>query len=131
MSDFTAIFNEATEAATAAILAKFHSGDREQPFNCGFAWVVIDGRDPLVRWCRKKISDAMQGGASPREVRQYGDKGYPKGWDFWKPGEWPTKETMGFTIYGQDMDFHAAGARAFADVLTRHGHKAVVRTRLD
>lgn len=131
--DYAKILDEAYNAATAAILAKFKAGDSEQPFNCGFAWVTIDGTDGLARYCRKMIKEL----GDPRklsyaESSRYGDKGYPSGWQFWGPGEWPTKAAAGVdAVYAQDMDFKAAGARAFQEVLANYGIRATVGTRLD
>jgi hypothetical protein len=130
--DFENILIEAQAAATAAILAKFLSGDKEQPFNCGFAWVILSGRDPLAAYCRKRVK-ALGGEnlLSLNEHRRYGSKAYPSGWQFWKPGIWPSSQEVGQTVYGQDMDFHYAGAEAFQKKLAEYGIAATVETRLD
>lgn len=132
------ILDEAYEAASAAILAKFKSGESEQPFNCGFAWVNIDGRHPLAFYCRKRIREAgarLEGRekhvAEQNAKQQYGDKAYTGGWQFWKPGRWPTSQEAGRQVYQQDMDFHFAGADAFAKKLAEYGIRATVGTRLD
>jgi hypothetical protein len=127
--DYEAILNEAQNAATAAIRAKFDKGDEEQPYNCGFAWVTISGTEALARHCRNLLKGA--GARSRDNWRRYGDKGEPRGWQWWAPGAWPTKEEIGRTVYGQDMDFKRAGAQAFADVLAKYGIRATVSTRLD
>ena len=114
------LLTKAHEAASAAILAHFQAGNREAPFNRGFAWVTISGISPRARWCRTQ-----------QPARRWGAKGYLKGWTFFCPGEWPTGIEMGFPVYAQDRDFHLAGAKAFARVLEEHGHKAVVACRLD
>lgn len=126
--DYAAILNEAHEAATAAIAAKFANGDREAPYNCGFAWVTISGRTALTKHCKAAIKAA---GGESRAPRTFGGEGYPSGWQFWKPGVWPTSDALGFTVYGQDMDFHQAGAIAFNAVLAKHGIEGKVGTRLD
>lgn len=121
--NYDLIIQQAHEAATAAIRAKFDKGDQEQGMNCGFAWVTISGNEPLARHCRARKDSTGQ--------RVYGSKGEPRGWWFWGPGHWPTAEEIGRTVYGQDMDFKRAGAEAFADVLARYGIRATVSSRLD
>lgn len=114
------VFGQALAAATAAKLKFFQDGRREAPFNCGFAWVTIPGNSGFARWCRKQTG------------HQYGSKGYPKGWQFWGPGSWPTAEQAGVeTVYGQDMDVNIEGARAFAEVLKGYGVDATVGYRYD
>lgn len=133
-ADFEEILDAAHTAATAAILAHFQAGNREQPFNCGFAWVTIEGTEPLARHCRKMVkSEVGQDQRFSRVYRmKYGDKGEPRGWQWWAPGTWPKPEDVGVpTIYQQDMDFKAAGCRAFQAVLAEHGIRATVGTRLD
>lgn len=137
--NYQKILTEAHQAATDAIAAHIAAGNKEHPFNCGFAWVTIDGTGGLARWCRKEIkrtndaARAITGGNSAhsinkahrRHIRKLGDKGYPSGWQFWCPGEWPEGH------YRQDMDFHAVGSRAFQKKLGEHGIVATVGTRLD
>lgn len=122
------ILQSAHEAASAAILRKFENGDREKPFNCGFAWVTIDGRTALARHCRK-----LAGGPKVSLVtkRFYGSKS-ESGWKWWKPGSWPTAEAAGVDrVYQQDMDFHYAASVAFAEVLKLHGFPATAHSMLD
>lgn len=126
--DYEAILTEAYEAADAAIKAKFDKGDREHPFNCGFAWVIIDGKEPLANYCRTKLKANQQLNGRRIDAIRYGDKGYPRGWQFWKPGSWPANAPQNFQ---QDRDFWVAGARAFARVLEDHGVHATVGSRLD
>ena len=85
---------------------------------CGFAWVTVDGNSPLARWCRKH---APAGDNSWQVRRIYGDKGYPKGWQWWCPGE----------HRGQSVDAHEAGAVAFRDKLAEYGIRADCGSRLD
>lgn len=82
--------------------------------DCGFAWVVISGNEPLARYCRSRIT---QHGAH-RSV--YGSKGEP-GWQWWKPGAYA----------GQSIGIHEAGAKAFRDVLAVYGIRADVCSRYD
>jgi hypothetical protein len=132
-TDFDKILDEAVAAATAAILAKFTAGDSEHQFNCGFAWVNIDGKEPLANYCRKMLkSEVGQSTQFKREYEiRYGGKGYPSGWQFWAPGDWPASSVVGKPVYQQDMDFKAAGASAFQKVLADYGIRATVGTRLD
>lgn len=117
---YAELINRAHDAATAAILARFQAGNREMPFNCGFAWVTISGTSSFAKWCR----------AQP-DHRRFGAKGYPRGWQFWCPGQWPYGKEMGHAVYQQDMDFYLAAAKAFAAVLRENGIEAVVDSRLD
>lgn len=118
--DFEAIITEAHSAATQAIIDKYRAGDREHPFNCGFAWVTVPGNSGLARHCRKQLPKTEIEKARDPDWRskwsRYGDRGH-RGWQWWKPGEWPSKEDVGETVYQQDVDFHYAAARAFATVL--------------
>lgn len=131
MTDFEAILDQAHMAASAAIQAKYDAGEREQPFNCGFAWVTIDGREPLARYCRKiecgPLTPHAQASGLTNNSR-YGSRGEP-GWRWWKPGKWP--RIPGVPSYQQDMDFHVAAATAFQKVLADHGIRANVGSRLD
>jgi hypothetical protein len=119
--DFEAILTEATAAAEAAIAAK--GPENMNALDCGFAWVNISGTEPLARYCRKMIN-ASGANATPANLaalRKYGGKGYPSGWEFWKPG--------GFN--GQAIGHHEAGARAFNEVLARHNIRGTVGSRYD
>lgn len=101
---------DAMDAYLAAWLQAYPDNKFGEPAACGFAWVVIPGRDPLANWCRK------QGGA-----QKYGSKHWQKGWMFWGPGEYP----------GQSVYVKEVGAKAFASVLRAYGIKAEVGSRLD
>lgn len=59
--------------------------------------------------------------ASYAEKSRYGDKGYPRGWQFWKPGN----------HNGQSVRIFEAGARGFRDELAKYGIRADVGSRLD
>jgi len=107
-----------TEAHAAASAAQVGMTDNPRAFDCGFAWVIIDGQDGLARYCRAEIKRA---GGERQASRIFGGKGYPKGWQFWKPGN----------FNGQSVGVHEAGARAFRDKLAEYGIRADVGSRLD
>lgn len=87
---------------------------KEDAFGCGFAWVTIDGTEALARFCREQNKK--------RENESiYGSKGYPRGWQFWCPGNYN----------GQAMRIHAKGAMAFAQYLASHNIRSSVGQRLD
>lgn len=112
--DYKAIL---TEAHGAAIAATAGLVEDRNAFDCGFAWVTIDGTEPLARYCRKQAGP--DGDWSGR--RFYGSKGYPKGWQWWTPGNAPV----------QSMPIHLVGARAFAAVLAKYDIRADVGCRYD
>ena len=124
---FEAILEEAHKAAEAAVAAL--GPENPRALDCGFAWATIDGRDHLANYCRKQVKDAKalreRGGCGPGFVnereRYYGGKAYPTGWQWWKPGNFP----------GQAIGHHEAGARAFRDVLAKHGITVNVGSRYD
>ena len=99
--DYEAILTEAHAAADAAQAGMVEDMNA---FDCGFAWVTIDGNEPLAKFCRK----AAKSGGRDYDRRRYGDKGYPKGWQFWGPG----------AFNGQAIGIKVAGANAFRDVLS-------------
>jgi hypothetical protein len=136
--DPKAIYEEAMEAAKAAVRANAH---RENPnaFDCGFAWVVLKpARGPFVTWLRGQKTahidaakrHALAGSSAVRraeheanrrwgERREYGGGG----WQFWMPG--------GSEHNGQSVAIFEAGARAMAEVFQRHGIDAQWSSRLD
>lgn len=122
--DFEAILTEAHRAASDA-----QAGMQEgRSLDCGFAWVTISGNDALARYCRteyRKTEDALDAGGNRQNImrrqRDLGRKGYPTGWQWWKPGGYP----------GQSIGIHEAGAHAFRDVLAKHGIRADVGSRYD
>lgn len=131
--DAKAIYEEACQAAAAAVRANRHL-ENPNAFDCGFAWVVIQpARGPFVNWLRKQ-SNEMIAAAGDRRARQqaegeanhlYGrrrDYG-GGGWEFWMPG--------GREHSGQSIAVFEAGANAMAEVLKRHGIPAQVGSRLD
>lgn len=114
------IFKAAQEAARKAVQAEV-AREPENPyaFDCGFAWVIVKpATGPFVNWCKRQIEAV---GEHSREALQYGSKAYEGGWQFWQPGEFS----------GQSVRIHKVGADAFAKVLTDHGLKAHVGSRLD
>lgn len=107
------ILTEAHEAAARAV------ENHEDKWACGFAWVTVEGNTPLARHCRKMAEKSI---ATERTARRlYGSKGYPKGWQWWCPGNFP----------GQSVEAHEAGAHAFRDKLGEYGIRADVGSRLD
>lgn len=132
--DFKKILADAHAAARKAVEDEI-SVRPEDPraFDCGFAWVTIGGTSALAGYCRKQIRTLTKAAAASdhvttdtmRTIRalkpEYGDKGYPVGWQWWKPG--------GFS--GQSIRIHEAGAKAFRDSLAEHGIAATVGSRLD
>lgn len=111
--DYEAILIEAHAEAAKAVAHAATVYD-EMRGACGFAWVTISGNEPLARHCRKQSKNTL--------MRQhYGDKGYPKGWQFWNPGNHG----------GQRVDIKEAGAKAFVMVLAKYGIRADQGSRLD
>lgn len=127
--DFEAILTEAHKAANEAIKAEIAvRPENERDFDCGFAWVIIDGNSALAAHCRAAIKKAGDGlpGTTRRDTvmkatRLYGSKGYPRGWQFWKPGD----------FNGQSVRIHEVGSKAFRDALANHGIRADFGSRLD
>lgn len=119
--DYEAILNEAHKAARVAVNVASIQYD-EMAGACGFAWVTISGSEALARHCRKELKafDAA-GVTNPRMRRHLGDRGYPKGWQFWNPGDHG----------GQRVDIKEAGAKAFRDTLAKYGIRADAGSRLD
>lgn len=116
--DFETILTEAHDAARKAVAAEVAARpEREADFDCGFAWVIVEGNSALARHCRAKLKDANNHATRDR----YGDKGYPKGWQWWKPGN----------FNGQSVRIHRKGAEAFIEALGRHGIRADAGSRLD
>ncbi|MFA5948042.1 MAG: hypothetical protein WC806_03650 [Candidatus Gracilibacteria bacterium] len=116
--DFSNILGAAHAAAKIAVAAIAHE-EGSRGLDCGFAWVVIEGNDPLARFCRREVKAAEKFGT--RASSSFGSKGYPSGWQFWCPGE----------FRGQSVHILEAGARAFRDALATHGIRATVNSRLD
>lgn len=136
--DFAKIFEDAHQAARDAVANEIATNGPEDPhaFDCGFAWVKVSGKSPFVRWIKKQLAekfcakyvggnlrnlDGTWAPSKPRESLRYGSPGYPTGWQFWKPGEFP----------GQSIRIHEAGSRAFAKHLTDNGIDAYMDSRLD
>ena len=78
-------------------------------FDCGFAWVVIKpARGSFVAWLK---------------AQKIGDKHYGGGWNIWY--------SHLHNLSTQSASVHYAAARAFADVLKRHGLAAYANERLN
>lgn len=109
-------------AASLAVQAEVAARPEDlNALDCGFAWVVVDGTSPLARFCRARLKQETDRTARARASRTLGDKGYPTGWQFWKPGDFP----------GQSVRVHRVGAEAFAAKLAEFGISATVGSRLD
>lgn len=102
------VLDEAFEAARKAT-DEYVASHPNEWYPCGFAWVRIPGRSPLVKHL-KAMGD-----------RRGGHPGYPKGWDIWNPSDHPT----------QSLDAKLVGARAFAEVLKKHGFEGYADSRWD
>lgn len=126
--DFMKILEEAHEAASAA------HADIKDGLPCGFAWVTVEGNSALARWCRQQIKKAdlayQYSGGSDRAVasdklheaeRKFGSKGYPGGWRWWCPGNYP----------GQNVAGHVKAAAAFQAKLAEYGIRATHLSQLD
>lgn len=116
--DYDAILNEAHAAARAAVAAEVAARpERETDFDCGFAWVTVDGNSAIARHCRAKL----KAGSDHATRHVYGDKGAVRGWQWWKPG--------GFG--GQSIRIHRKGSEAFVAKLGEYGIRADMGSRLD
>lgn len=115
-ANFNEILKEAHAAAEAAVAAK--GPENMNACDCGFAWVKVSGTEAIARYCRKMLK---QSDGSYDQRRLFGDKSYTRGWEWWKPGN----------FNGQAIGHHEAGARAFRDVLAKHGISAEVCSRYD
>ena len=124
MTNWESVLVEAHNAAKEAVIAEV-AREPENPhaFDCGFAWVTIPGTHPLATHCRAMLKSEVGQSAQFRHeyARKYGDKGYPRGWQWWCPGE----------FRGWSVRVWRVGAAAFAAYLATHGVRADVGSRLD
>jgi hypothetical protein len=111
--DYEDLLKRAHAAAKLAAEAE-EASPTHHWFPCGFAWVTISGTSPLARHCRKQLNNT-------NASNTYGDKGYPKGWQFWCPGHRST----------QSMATYQQAAKAFAKVLAEAGIEATTDLRAD
>ena len=102
-----AIGNEAEVAANLA-QAAFLKQHGEMAY-CGFAWV-----DVFVARTNSKEAKALAEIGFKKSYR-------PKTMNLWSPGAYK----------GQSMDVLEAGARAYADVLSKYGFRAYMGSRAD
>jgi len=123
--DFGALLTKAHAAAKEAAASV---EDQPMAFDCGFAWVRIDGRSPLAAYCRKMIRQAgarLEGRdkqiAEQNARMEHGGPGHPTGWEWWRPGG----------DHRQSISIHEEGARAFIRVLADAGYSAELGSRLD
>ena len=105
--DILAIKNEAEVAANLA-QANFLQTHGEMAY-CGFAWV-----------------DVFVERTNSKEAKLLKEIGFKNSWrrkvlNLWKPGNYN----------GQSMDVLEAGARAYADVLSKYGFRAYMGSRAD
>ena len=105
--DIQAIRNEAEQAANQA-QADFLQKHGEMAY-CGFAWVNV-----------------YVSRSNSKEAKLLKEIGFkldyvPKRLNLWSPGDYK----------GQSMDVLEAGARAYAEVLTKHGFRAYMGSRAD
>ena len=110
------IHTEATNAAKKAVgeflddwNAKTGGNDYGEPMYCGFAWV-----DVAVTRTNSKEAKLLESIGFEPSWR-------PKQMQLWNPTEYR----------GQSMDVKEAGARAYAEVLQRHGFRAYMGSRAD
>lgn len=106
---FQAIHTEALDAAKVAATNFFNDrlGGVDQ-FACGFAWV--------------EVHDVRSNSKLGNEMKKLGFyKSHKKNLELWDPSHFPC----------QNVDTLAAGAKAYANVLTQHGFTAYANSRLD
>lgn len=84
--------------------------ERNQEFNCGFAWLVLPGKGDFASFLKKHR------GAS----KNYGSKGIM----LWYSNVYNSKGS-------QSMYKHEIACRAFAEVLRDAGFECAVESRLD
>lgn len=114
---FQTALNNAHKAAAAAQVGM---ADNPAAFDCGFAWAIAHDL-AFMGWCRKKAK-ALDAEGKRREAMYYGSKNYSTGWQFWTPGD----------FNGQSIGVHEAGAKAFAESLSRElGFRVEMGSRLD
>lgn len=112
---YTRILTQAHAAASAAMANSI------EDWACGFAWVTVSGNDPIARACRAELKRLNERPEGISKRRMFGAPGYPKGWQWWGPGDY----------HGQSINVKEAGARAFRDKLAEYGIVATTGSRLD
>ena len=105
--DIQAIHNEAEVAANLAQAA--HLKQYGEDAYCGFAWVNV-----YVERSNSKEAKLLKAIGFKRDY-------VPKRLNLWKPGAYN----------GQSMTVLEVGARAYADVLQKHGFRAYAGSRAD
>lgn len=105
--DIQAIKNEAEVAANLAQADFLHK--HGEIAYCGFAWVNVF----VDRTNSKEAKELMSIGFK-KDYR-------PRCLNLWSPGNY----------HGQSMDVLEAGARAYAEVLSKHGFRAYMGSRAD
>ena len=105
--DIEMVGQEALNAANQ-VQQKFLLDHGEMAY-CGFAWV-----DVYVTRTNSKEAKALQKIGLKKDYK-------PKCMSIWGPGDYN----------GQSMDVKEVGARAYAEVLQKHGFKAYMGSRAD
>lgn len=132
--DYAAIWQEGEDAALKAMKdfsAKCTRDVKNGMYDggsCGMAWIVIrPARGKFVSWCKaqNEIETARMTAEKGRTwpCHPKGDNHYAGGWCLWRPG---SKH-----YHGQSIDMYEIAAKAFSDVLARHGIVNTVGSRLD
>ena len=110
------IHTEATQAAKNAVAEFLDKWEKDtggnqygEPMYCGFAWVDVE-----VTRTNSKEAKALASVGFRTSWR-------PKRMQLWDPAQHA----------GQSMDCKEVGARAYAEVLQRHGFKAYMGSRAD
>ena len=116
MTNMIDIHTEATQAAKNAVAeflndwnSKTGGNQYGEPMYCGFAWV-----DVAVTRTNSKEAKALDSVGFRKSYR-------PKTMTLWDPAN----------HHGQSMDCKEVGARAYAEVLQKHGFKAYMGSRAD
>ena len=116
MTDILDIHTEATQAAKNAVAdfltdwnAKTGGNQYGEPMYCGFAWVDVE-----VTRTNSKEAKALESVGFRSSYR-------PKTMQLWDPAQHA----------GQSMDCKEVGARAYAEVLRKHGFEAYMGSRAD
>ena len=113
LNELKTILEEAREAAQLESQAVYNRYGTDHVGCCGFAWVNIYEHNGV----KLKGNTRMGRLLKQAGVRQ----DYTRAFQVWG-GEW---------YHGQSIDIKEAGARAYADVLKRHGFTAYPGSRLD
>ena len=112
--DTKAITAEAREAAAQALTFIRIQIPQDRPGACGFAWInayPVNKGNTKAGKAERKILEALG----------FTKDDYEKAFRLWNPS--------GYN--GQDIDIKEYTAKAYCDVLNKHGIRAYVNSRLD